>query len=57
MSAVAGTAFQFKTRAEQRLEHLQALRRPLTEHESDELRQSLHAVYTRDRKLARMEMA
>lgn len=39
---------RFKTRAEQRLEHLTALKRPLTEEESDELRRSLHAVYVRN---------
>jgi hypothetical protein len=43
-------AFQFKTRAQQRLEYLENLRRPLTETESEELRRSLHAVYCRQRR-------
>ena len=41
----------FKTRAEQKLEWLEGLQRPLTEKESDELRRSLHAVYCRNRRL------
>lgn len=36
---------QFKTRAEQRLEWLEGLDRPLTDEESDMLRRSMHAVY------------
>lgn len=39
------SAFVFKTLAEQRLEYLESLRRPLTDEESDELRRSLHSVY------------
>lgn len=38
-------AVPFKTRAEQTLEHLTTLKRPLTDEESDLLRRSLHAVY------------
>lgn len=44
---------QFKTRAQQRLEYLTELKRPLTDDESDELRRSMHAVYCYSRK-ARM---
>ncbi len=43
----------FKTRAEQRLDWLAALNRPLSDDESDELRRSLHAVYTRNWKQER----
>ena len=43
------SAFVFKTLAEQRLEYLESLKRPLTDEESDELRRSLHAVYCRNR--------
>lgn len=43
---------QFKTRAEQKLEWLGSLHRPLSEAESDELRRSLHATYCRNRNLA-----
>lgn len=39
---------QIKTRSEQRLEQLKALRRPLTEAEQGELYRALHAVYMRD---------
>lgn len=39
------SAFVFKTLAEQRLEYLESLGRPLTDEESDELRRSLHATY------------
>lgn len=35
----------FKTRAEQKLEWLESLGRPLTEDESEELRRCLHATY------------
>lgn len=35
-----------KTRAQQRLEYLESLHRPLTDDESDMLRRSLHAVNT-----------
>jgi hypothetical protein len=41
----------YKTRAELRLEHLQSLRRELTDQESEELRRALHAVYVRQRRL------
>ena len=40
-----------KTRAQQRLEWLESLNRPLTDYESDLLRRSLHAVYWHNRKL------
>jgi predicted DNA-binding protein YlxM (UPF0122 family) len=36
---------QLQTKAEQRLEWLEALDRPLTDEESDELRRAMHAVY------------
>ena len=39
-----------KTRAEQRLEWLESLERPLTDEESDILRRSLHAVYCQNRR-------
>lgn len=39
------------TKAEQKLEYLQGLRRPLSEAESQELQRSMHAVYERDRRL------
>jgi hypothetical protein len=39
----------YKTRAELKLEHLESLKRPLTDQESDDLRRSLHAVYCRNR--------
>jgi hypothetical protein len=41
---------QFKTMAEQKLEWLESLDRPLTDEESEELRRSLHAVYCRNRR-------
>lgn len=47
------SAFVFKTLAEQRLEHLESLNRPLTDEESDELRRSLHAVYCHKLRLER----
>jgi hypothetical protein len=40
----------YKTRAQQRLEWLESLQRPLTEEESDLLRRSLHAVYNLNRR-------
>lgn len=40
-----------KTAAEQRLEWLENLNRPLTDAESDELRRALHAVYCRNRRI------
>jgi hypothetical protein len=46
-------SFQFKTRAEQKLEYLESLNRPLTDDESDDLRRSMHAVYCRQRMLAK----
>ncbi|MBA3670273.1 MAG: hypothetical protein H0W71_09490 [Sphingomonas sp.] len=48
-------AFNHMTRAEQRLEQLEA-KRELTDAESDELRRSLHAVYVRDHRLAELEL-
>lgn len=43
-------AFTPKTRAQQKLEYLSDLKRPLSDAESDELRRSLHAVYCHQRK-------
>jgi hypothetical protein len=45
--------FQYKTRAEQKLEHLSSLKRPLSDEESQDLRRSMHAVYCRRRMLAK----
>ena len=45
-------SFPYKTRAEQRLEYLESLTRPLTDDESDDLRRSMHAVYERNRRCA-----
>jgi hypothetical protein len=42
-------ALRHKTRAEQRLEWIESLSRPLTNDESEMLRRSLHAVYCRNR--------
>lgn len=42
--------FVFKTRAEQRVEWLTSLGRPLNKSEVAELQKSLHAIYCRDRK-------
>ena len=42
----------FRTRSELRLEELEALRRPLTKPESDDLRRCLHAIYMRHWRLA-----
>jgi hypothetical protein len=39
---------QFKTRAEQKLEWLSSLDRPLTERESIEVERAMHAIYVRD---------
>jgi hypothetical protein len=47
-------SFAYKTRSEQALEHLQTLKRPLTDEESDELRRSMHAVYERKRRQSRL---
>jgi hypothetical protein len=47
-----GSAFpQIKTPAEQKLEWLENLNRPLEPHESEELRRAMHAVYARNRRL------
>lgn len=43
-------AYRFKTRAEQRLEYLESLKRPLSDEESVELQRCLHAVYCYQRK-------
>jgi hypothetical protein len=43
----------FKTRSEQRLEQLEAIRRPLTKREGDDLRRCLHAIYMRNWRLER----
>lgn len=50
------SALAYKTRAELTLEHLEGLRRPLTEEESDQLRRSLHAVYCRNRRHRVLDM-
>lgn len=42
----------YKTIAEQKLEYLERLQRPLTDSESDELKRAMHAVYMRERRLA-----
>lgn len=42
-----------KTKAEQRLEQLEALKRPLTRQESAELRRCLHAIYMRNWRIER----
>ncbi len=47
------TAFATKTRAEQRLEHFEQIKRPLTDDESAELQRSLHAVYASNWRTAR----
>jgi hypothetical protein len=44
------SAFSPKTKAEQRLDHLTNLKRPLTNAESEELRKAMHAVYCHDRR-------
>lgn len=46
---------EIKTRSEQRLAQLEALRRPLTDGESAELRRCLHAIYQRQWKAAKIE--
>lgn len=43
-------SFAFKTFAEQRLEYLRGLKRPLTDEESEQLQRSMHAVYERNRR-------
>lgn len=47
----------FKSKAEQKLEWLSHLGRPLTDEESDELRKCIHAVYCRDWRLEREKKA
>lgn len=42
------TAPLLKTKAEQRVEHLNGLGRPLSEQESEDLRRAMHAVYCHD---------
>jgi hypothetical protein len=42
--------FTFKTKAEQKLEWLEGVGRPLTIEESEDLRRSMHAVYERERR-------
>lgn len=44
------------TKAEQRLEYLKSLKRPLSDKESDQLRRSMHAVYERERRLGMLAM-
>lgn len=53
LATIEPAAPTFKTRAQQKLEWLENLQRPLTDQESDELRRSMHAVYCHNRK-ARM---
>lgn len=43
-------ALRIKTAAEQRLEYLEGLKRPLTDEESAELMRAIHAVYCYRRK-------
>jgi hypothetical protein len=50
------TAPVLKTKAEQKLEYLKGLHRPLTDRESDELRRAMHAVYERERRLGLLAM-
>lgn len=45
----------FRTKAEQRVQWLEGIGRPLTDAESDDLRRALHAVYCRDRRLIQHE--
>lgn len=45
-----------QTKAEQKLDYLKSLKRPLTDKESDELRRSMHAVYERERRLGMIAM-
>lgn len=47
---------RIKTKAEQRLEWLESLHRPLTDEESEELRRSLHAVYCSERRRRMLAM-
>jgi hypothetical protein len=47
MTAMGGNGFIIKTPSEQRLEHLEQLKRPLTPDESAELQRALHANYVR----------
>jgi 23S rRNA maturation mini-RNase III len=49
-------SFAFKTRAEQRLEWLEHVGRPLTDEESDILRRSMHAIYERNRRANALKM-
>lgn len=44
----------YKTISEQKLEHLQSLKRPLSDDESDDLRRAMHAVYCHERKAQRL---
>ena len=43
------------TKSEQRLKWLESLRRPLTRDEQDELYRCLHAIYVRERRIAKLE--
>jgi len=54
-AAVDEAPFVPKTKAEQRLEYLESLRRPLTDAESEDLRRALHAVYLRNWKAKRKQ--
>jgi hypothetical protein len=49
---VLGGEIIIKTRAEQKLEWLESLKRPLTDAESAELRRCLHATYMKNWRLA-----
>lgn len=44
------TAPLLKTKAEQKLEYLSSLKRPLSDAESRDLGRSMHAVYERERR-------
>lgn len=44
----------YKTISEQKLEHLQSLKRPLSDEESDDLRKAMHAVYCLELKHKRL---
>jgi hypothetical protein len=43
-------SFVGKTKSEQRVEYFSALKRPLTDAESDELRRAMHASYEQRRR-------
>ena len=43
------------TKSEQRLKWLEGLRRPLTKDEQDELYRCLHAIYVREKRIAKLQ--